>query len=400
MRTCQYSFSTALLWIAAILAITIFPQHASAQGCVAGRCPVGVVNSLHSGLDLQPGSASRWQASVGYRWLHSDRHYVGTDYHEERAEERSQVINDQNSIDFGLSYNINDRWSVSLSVPYVDNNRGSALRNAAREVVGRSNVSVSGIGDVRLGVNYWLWDPSGHLGAVESTPTGKGKAPTANAPAASGRRGNIRLSIGVDMPTGEEDAKDYRRVYNNTTGRIETDPIPRIVDQSIQPGDGGWGIPIDIYAYYNFTHSLTGYFQGSYLITPEGTNGVPTGRGGAGEGIMSIGDTFMARAGLEYNILPRHGVSMSLGLRTEGQPSEDLFGSSLGFRRPGMNIAVEPGVTWMKNGWSASLLWPIVFYNNRFQSIPDQNASTPANARHGDAAFAQSYVMFVVGKQF
>jgi hypothetical protein len=368
---------------------------------VAGRCPVGTANSLHSGLDVNPGAGTGWQASVGYRWLHSDRHYVGTDYHEDRAEGRSQVVNDMQSIDFALTYNFNHRLSLTLAVPYVDNNRGSALRNAAREVVGRSNISASGIGDVRLSANWWLWDPVGHLGgsAPPQEPSGKGKAPTANAPASGGRRGNIRVSIGVDMPTGEKDARDNRRVYNNTTGQIEVDPNPRIVDQSIQPGDGGWGIPIDIYAYYNFTGRVSGYFQSSYLITPEGNNGVPTGRGG-GEGIMSIGDTFMARAGLEYNVLPQHGLSMSLGLRTEGQPSEDLFGSSMDFRRPGMNISVEPGVTWMKNGWSASLLWPIVFYNNRFQSIPDQNASTPTNVRHGDAAFAQSYVMFVIGKQF
>jgi hypothetical protein len=357
---------------------------------------------LHTALDVHPAGASNWQASVGYRWLHSDRHYVGSNYQEQRAEERSQVINELNMIDFGLTYNINSRWSLSLDVPYVDNHRGSAIRNAAREVIGRSNVEATGIGDMRLSVNFWLWDPAGHLGASATPePTGKGKAPTANAPQTSGRRGNIRLSIGVDAPTGEKDAKDYRRVYNNTTGQIEVDPVPRFVDQSIQPGDGGWGIPIDIYAYYDFTPSLTGYFQSSYLITPEGQSGVPTGRGGAGEAIMSIGDTWMARAGLEYDILPRQGLSVSLGLRSEGQPSEDLFGSSLGFRRPGMNIAVEPGITWIKNGWSASLLWPIVFYNNRFQSVPDEIVSAATGVtRHGDAAFAQSYMMFVIGKQF
>jgi len=370
-----------------------------------------VANALHSTLDINPRPFTGWQASVGWRYLHSDRHYVGTDYHPERAEERSQVINDMNTLDFSMTYSFNERFSLSLAVPYVDYNRGSAIRRPVsvdpeRTVVGRSNVSSSGLGDIRLSANYWLWDPGGHLsGPVPAESSGKssGKAPAGVIAPSGGRRGNVRLSIGVDMPTGEKDARDYRRVYDaNAPGEMRVDPNPVIVDQSIQPGDGGWGIPIDIFAYYNFTDRLSSYFQGSYLITPEGNNGVPTGRGGAGEAIMSIGDTFMARAGLEYAAFPQHGLSFSLGLRTEGQPSEDLFGSSMDFRRPGMNIAVEPGVTWMKNGWSASLLWPIVFYNNRFQSIPDQNASPLPNgsARHGDAAFAQSYVMFVVGKQF
>jgi hypothetical protein len=362
-----------------------------------------------TGIDKRPFTG--WQASVGWRWLHSDRHYVGTDYHAERAEERSQVINDMNTIDFSMTYSFDPRFSLTLAVPYVDNNRGSAIRRPAnidpeRTTVGRSNVSASGIGDMRLSANYWLWDPLGHSAEshpAESTGKTSGKAPAGVVSAPSGRRGNIRLSIGVDMPTGEKDAKDYRRVYDaSAPGEMRVDPNPVIVDQSIQPGDGGWGIPIDIFGYYNFTDRLNLYYQGSYLITPERDNGVRTGRGGAGEAIMSIGDVFMARAGLDYLVSPEHGLSFSLGLRTEGQPSEDLFGSSMDFRRPGMNIAVEPGITYMKNGWSASLLWPIVFYNNRFQSIPDQNASPTANggARHGDAAFAQSYVMFVVGKQF
>jgi len=378
---------------------------------VAGRCPVGAAPVFQTGTGINARPFSGWQTSVGWRWLHSDRHYVGTDYQAHRAEERSQVINDLNTIDFSLTYAFDNRFSLTLGLPYVDNNRSSAVRRPVsidpeRTVVGRSNVSTSGIGDLRLSANYWLWDPAGHLGgSVHQETTGKtsAKAPAGVQAPHGARRGNVRLSLGVDVPTGEKDARDYRRVYDaNAPGEMRVDPNAVIVDQSIQPGDGGWGIPIDLFAYYNFTDRLTGYLQGSYLITPEGDNGVRTGRSGAGEAIMSIGDVFMARAGLEYEAFPEQGLSFSLGVRTEGQPSEDLFGSSIDFRRPGMNIAIEPGVTWMKNGWSASLLWPITFYNNRFQSVPDENASPLPNgeARHGDAAFAQSYMMFVIGRQF
>ena len=104
---------------------------------------MGVVNALHTGLDINPRPSTGWQASVGWRWLHSDRHYVGSDYQEERAEERSQVINDLNTIDFSLSYSFNPRLSMTFSLPYVDNNRGSAVRRTGdpnRTVVGRSNV--------------------------------------------------------------------------------------------------------------------------------------------------------------------------------------------------------------------------------------------------------------------
>jgi hypothetical protein len=92
---------------------------------------------------------------------------------------------------------------------------------------------------------------------------------------------------------------------------------------------------------------------------------------------------------------------VGLGLRSEGQPVYDLVGGSDGFRRPGMNIAVEPSITWAKNGWSASLSVPITFYNERFQSVPDkQRQAATGVPRHGDAAFADYYVMFTLGKQF
>jgi hypothetical protein len=392
------------LAVAAFAALTFSAQEASAQGCVAGRCPVGQI-PITPGLELNTLPFSGWQLTLGYRNLHSDRHFVGTEEQKERQREGSQVINDLNTFDLGLTYSFNPRLSLTFSLPYVDNKRSSVVRNSQQVIMGRSHVQASGIGDARLSANYWLFDPSSHAAPAE--PTGKGGKGTA--PAAPGhteRRGNIRLSVGIDAPTGKKDVKDHRQVYSNTTGQIEVDPVKVIVDQSIQPGDGGWGIPIDLYAYYRFTDRLTGYLQGSYLITPEEKNGVRTGRGSFTdpnnfEKIMSIGDTFMVRGGAEYLLFPAQGLSVGLGLRSEGQPVYDLVGGSDGFRRPGMNIAVEPSLTWAKNGWSASLSVPITFYNERFQSVPDkQRQAATGVPRHGDAAFADYYVMFTVGKQF
>ncbi len=368
---------------------------------MAGRCPVGQVAANNLSLSSAGmTSGNGWSASAGYRYLHSDRHYVGTEEQVERQNEGSEVINDLNTLDFGLTYAVNQRLSFTMSLPYVENERSSPVRRADRSVAGRSVVQARGIGDLRLSANWWLWDPSGHPGAVPSHSSGKGKAP-ASMDALHGRRGNVRISVGLDIPTGEDDVDDYRSILSG--GNVVTDPVPRIVDQSIQPGDGGWGVPIDLYAYYNFTDRLSGYFQGSYLITPETKNGVTTGRSNPFEAEMSIGDTFMVRTGLEYALLPKHGLTVGLGVRSEGQPDHDLFGSSNGFRRPGMNIAIEPGIMWMKNGWSASLSVPITFYNERFQSVADRQfqATSPTTpARHGDAAFADWYLMFSVGRQF
>jgi hypothetical protein len=156
-----------------------------------------------------------------------------------------------------------------------------------------------------------------------------------------------------------------------------------------------------LYGYFQLTETVSTYLQASYLVTPETDNGVPTFRSNPFEAVMSIGDTFMVRSGVEWTLSREHGVTVGLGLRSEGQPVEDLVGSSDGFRRPGMNIAVEPSLSWMKNGWSASLSVPVVFYNERFQSVPDQQWQDATGIpRHGDASFADYYVMLSVGRQF
>lgn len=364
---------TLLITVAAVMAAAL-PLEVHAQGCVAARCPV----------NLSPGEISQhgeeetslgWQATIGYRWLRSARHFTGTHEDTERREEGSQVVNNSHFVDVALTYEFTPRFSATLTLPFVNHDRSSVVRDASRAIIERFHVQSSGIGDIRLAGNYWLINP------------------------AAKPRGNVLISLGVDMPTGEDDVSDTHRRYNGLTGMV--DDITRTVDQSIQPGDGGWGIPIDLYAYYSINDRLAAYLSGSYLITPEERNGVLTGRGNPFESEMSIADTFAGRLGLEYVVSPKNGISVSLGLRAEGVPVHDLFGGSDGFRRPGLAISVEPGISWMKNGWSASLTVPVAFYRERFQSVPDmQQEAATGVPRHGDAAFADYLVMFTVGRRF
>lgn len=366
----------SVVWAAlTVAAVVASAASARAQGCVAARCPVNLSPgemALHAEHGEDTGG---WQATIGYRWLRSARHFVGT--HEEtiRREEGSQVVNNSHFVDFALSYEWTPRFSMSLTLPFVNHDRSSVVRNTSREIIERFHVQSSGIGDIRLSGSYWLIDPK--------------KQP----------KGNVLLSIGVDMPTGEDDVGDVHRRFNPATEMAEDQW--RTVDQSIQPGDGGWGIPIDLFAFYSINPRLAAYLSGSYLITPEEMNGVLTGRSNPYESVMSISDTFAVRTGLEYVLSPKHGVSVSLGLRAEGVPVHDVFGGSDGFRRPGIAVSVEPGISWMKNGWSASLTVPIAFYRERFQSVPDmQQQAATGIPRHGDAAFADYLVMFTVGRRF
>ena len=362
----------AIASVTALFSIT--GQQAAAQGCVAARCPVNLSPGemiLHGEGEESTG----WQATIGYRWLRSARHFTGTHEDTERREEGSQVVNNSHFVDVALTYEVTPRFSATLTMPFVNHDRSSVVRNLSREIIERYHVQSHGLGDIRLGGNYWVFDPM-------SRP-----------------KGNVLVSLGVDLPTGDDDVEDIHRRFNPATGLVED--VVRTVDQSIQPGDGGWGIPIDLYAYYSFNDRLAGYLSGSYSITPEEQNGVLTGRGNPYESEMSVADTFAARLGMEYVLSPKNGISVSLGLRAEGVPVYDLVGGSDGFRRPGIAVSTEPGISWMKNGWSASVTVPIAIYRERFQSVPDKQLEAATGVpRHGDAAFADYLVMVTVGRHF
>lgn len=328
-------------------------------------CATG--QNLSEGLPPSTG----WQSSVGYRYLHSHRHFVGDVEQEQREDEGSEVINHSQFIDFGISYAFNPRFSATLTIPWSIHDRSQVVRSndTARTILQRYHTQSSGMGDLRLEGNAWILDPEKHP------------------------KGNILLGLGIDMPTGEKDATDTFQVFS-TNGILAAE---RTVDQSIQPGDGGWGIILDIYAYQQIAPRLNLFVNGAYTVTPEEKNGVRTFRSNPFEAEMSIADSYMARGGLDYLIWPKHGLMFSLAGRIEGVPVRDVVGGSEGFRRPGFAVSIEPGVSMMVDSWSFNLYVPVAVYRNRQRSVPDMQTSATA---HGDAAFADYLVMFSVTKRF
>jgi hypothetical protein len=373
MKNIYPSFKAVVATAILITAMTAVPR-AWSQGCVAARgAGMSCATGLHLGDTLPP--LSGFQASVGYRWLHSDRHFVGDVEQTQRERDGSQVINDSHFVDLSATYAFNPRWSATLTLPLVTHDRSQTVRSndTRRTIVRRFSTQATGIGDVRAEVNAWLLDPVEHM------------------------KGNVLLGLGFDAPTGEKDATDTFQVFRS--GRILAEE--RTVDQSIQPGDGGWGIILDVYAYRQLMPRVNGYLNGAYTITPEGKSGVPTFRSSPYEAEMSIGDSYMGRGGFEFLVCRKIGLTLSLGGRIEGVPVEDLVGSSDGFRRPGYAVSIEPGLSLTYKTWFFNLYTPVAVYRNREQSVPDQQETAATGVfRHGDSAFADYLVMCSVTKRF
>jgi hypothetical protein len=297
----------------------------------------------------------QWQVSLSYRDLESDTHYSGTEHQRVRERERTFVVNTQQALDIGVSYTATERLSFALGVPIVK--ASWAVPTPIRPVPGpREKQEASGLGDVSLTGRYWLFAPES--------------------------RHNVSLGLGVKAPTGEYNAT---QVYRNIDG---TNPAVKAVDQSVQPGDGGWGVLFDVQAFRQWSKA-TLFASGTYLANPRDTNGTPSILVGLGvgnnpafaaEGVLvnSVPDQYLVRIGAVVP-LGKSGLGASLAYRVEGLPRYDLIGDSHGWRRPGREMFAEPGIAYTKGNATWSLNVPIGFYRNR--------EPNPYSGREGDATF-------------
>ncbi|SFZ89942.1 hypothetical protein SAMN05428642_101650 [Flaviramulus basaltis] len=358
-----------LIRVAILILFCLTTNSMLAQGCVAIRhfsCSVG--NNLDSNL-LQPGD---FQLGMNYRYFKSFRHFRGTEEEPDRVSNNTEVINNSHSWDFTLNYGITDRLYAGITIPSVINTRSSLYEHGRTE----RHLSFSrGIGDVRLGVGYWLFNSETHM------------------------NGNLAMGFGLKLPTGNFNATDI--FYNVGTNG---EPQIRPVDQSIQPGDGGFGFTLDFQFYQKVSTGLYSYLSGFYLFNPRNKNGIRTFRETLSpilenESIMSVTDQFSVRGGFSYSL--SQTLSASLGGRFEGIPVEDVIGKSDGFRRPGNVLSIDPGIAFMKDNISLNLNVPIAVRRERPQSVTDiETEQQTGTERQGDAAFADYLINFGITYRF
>ena len=333
---------------------TLLISHISlGQGCVAIRQFSGIGNAVGQGNFLTKGD---WNISTNYRYFRSFRHFRGTHEEPERVENGTEVINWSHGLDINISYSFSDRIYGIVSLPLAFNERSSLYEHGRTS---RHSSYSGGFADMRIGAGYWLFSSE------------------------KAKKGNMALGLGLKLPTGDYSAEST--FYN--VGREGASEV-RPVDQSIQLGDGGTGLIMDMQGIWNLKGTTFLYYDGFYLFNPRNTNGTETNRSRLNESIMSVPDQFALRSGVFHSFQKIHGLGLSLGGRIEGVPVRDLVGESDGFRRPGYVISVEPGISYMKGNVTGTLNVPIALIRNRTQSLTDIENSTPEKPVQGDAAFA------------
>ena len=334
----------------------------------------------------QPGQTAllekgQWQLTNAYRYFRSFRHFRGSEEEPNRVENGTEVVNVAHSVDFNLSHQFSDLWGLSLNIPVIYYDRSSLYEHYGNSPARnpdqlRFHTGASGIGDIRITPNRWVFNPATHTG-----------------------RGNLSIGAGLKIPTGDENTTDS---FHRLDSEGQDTTITRAVDQSIQLGDGGWGFSLEMQGYYNLANRHSLYYNGFYLFNPRNTNDTLTR--GTSEGVdplivnHSVADQYAARIGWNTVLMPRYGLLGGLGTQVEGVPSKDLIGDSDGWRRPGYIVSVEPNVSMQFGHINLTLSVPIALYRNRTKNTYD--LADPTGQRHGDAAFADYLINLNFGYRF
>ncbi len=352
-------FTRLFLFFAAFLV----SQSADAQGCVAIRSFSGCGGVAGSSAFLNQGDI---MLGTNFRYFRSFRHFRGTHEETNRVEEGTEVINKSAFLDFTLNYGINNRLYANLTLPFVFHHRTSMYEHGGNPPNGlgeRHATAAQGLSDMRIGLGYWLFNPHEVIDF------------------------NYALGLGIKIPTGNYEARDvfYNQGPNRNQERLAA------VDQSIQPGDGGFGISMDLQGFHiisdRFSINTTLYYLAGLreYVEVQGRNGPST---------YSCPDQYLARLGASY-VTSVNGLSVYFGGRIEGVPSSDIVGKDSGFRRPGYALSLEPGINYITRDFSLNFSVPFAVKRARVQSYSDKIATEETGMfRNGDAAFADYLINF------
>jgi hypothetical protein len=316
----------------------------------------------------QPGET---QVNVSTRNLRSTDHFSGDVEQVQRQTLGTYVVNVQHAVDVAVSRTLTERLSASVAVPFVAASWG--IPSPTAPVPGaRANEEGRGLGDISVTGRYWILPP------------------------AKFTSGNISAGIGVKAPTGDAGYQDVYPDRNGNNNQL------RFVDQSVQPGDGGWGIMLELSGFKRLGSAAQLFGSANYLANPRDRNTTTSGTinrlppntpatGNSDRFYNSVPDQFMARLGAAVPI-KQTGFAGLLAWRVEGMPRYDLIGASHGFRRPGIEMFVEPGFSYAKGSQIYTFQVPIAYYRNRF---PD-----PYTGASGDATFPNYIVLASFGYRF
>ena len=300
------------------------------QGCAPTRF-AGAILGTEGDIYLRRGT---WQAGLAYRRLTSNRLIQG---HVDAGP--SSVVESQ-AIHASLTYGVSDRVAVALNVPFSRGSHETAYPDGQRH-----QNTASGLGDVSISVSYWLLN--------------------ANALRAGG---NFGVGLGVKLPTGKHDVQ-------GTWWKADGSTIPWPVHQSIEPGDGGWGLMARFQGFQPVFSRTYAYVGASYTLNPKRTTEVVRTPGSIQH--WAVPDTWDASVGVAVAVWPEQGFIARLGTIFDGTRKQDLLGAkddSTVHRLPATAGYLSPGISLTRGVHTLTLGFPVRIYKDFKPSRADDAA--------------------------
>ena len=302
------------------------PRAAFGQGCMPLRFTSPGLTGVLAPYLLQ----NDWQFEIALRRVTTDKFFVGSHENESAAPGGQPLDLALNSLDLSITYATTERLSLTFTLP---------LSHATQENTNldtlRHTVSSTGVGDLNLMANFWLIAP--------------GRQP----------KGNLLFGLGVKAPTGSNHLLGTVFYGNGVDSQ-------KPVTQTIQLGDGGWAIPLQMQGFQQIFPNGSAYFSAFYSISLKQHTDVlwPMAQKD-----WAVPDTYSARLGVAYGLITDQGLSVSLGGRIDGTTVSDIVGGRTDYyRAAGYTVFVDPGVTWQHGANLFTLNVPLRVYHD-YQSM-------------------------------
>jgi hypothetical protein len=346
LRISQTARST---WLCAgiLLLLLAAPRVALGQGCM----PLRFTSPGLAGVLAPYLVQNDWQFEIALRRVTTDKFFVGSQENESAAPGGLPPLDlSLNSLDLSITYATTERLSFTFTMPLSHATAYGGYPDSLHHTV-----SSTGVGDLNLMANFWLVAP--------------GRQP----------KGNLLFGLGVKAPTGNNHIMGTFH-YGNGVDSLKP------VTQTIQLGDGGWSIPLQVQGFQQIFPKGSAYFSAFYSISLRQHTDVVSPESQGYD--WAVPDTYSARLGVAYGLITEQGLSVSLGGRIDGTTLGDLVGGRTDyFRRAGYTVYVDPGVTWQNGANLLTLNVPVRVYDD-YMNMTIANGTKVRVGKGGVADYA------------
>ena len=230
------------------------------------------------------------------------------------------VFEGGNTLNLQGAYGLSPRLNLTAEVPYILTSYWSNTVAGTRHYQ-----RVHGFGDTVVAGRLWLFNPKKNSNQ------------------------NIGLGLGLRLPTGDS---NYQVPYPDSKGNNITN---RPVYPAIQPGSGALGLRLTAQAFRSFKR-FSVYGSSLYLFSLKKQNDTiafgaavnPAGPSATPENLryLTAPDSYQFTGGVSAPIPHLKGLSLSFGGQVAGVPVYNVLTDTSGYRQPGYQVTVHPGLAW------------------------------------------------------